>query len=386
MTEGYTTIAKNMNLWFIRNHYKGNDPFQIDEKIFRGINKLGLGKYIRKILKPFHSYIPWKAFIKYPKIYHPKALGLIIGGNSCLFKTTKDEILISENFELLNLLDEFRSPGYKYYCWGHPFEWGQAPRYPKDTPFVCVTCPVTHGLLDFYGILKNDRVLQMCISAAQGLILENGYDNVADDMISLYYSPIDRKYVYNSNAMAASFLYRLNEIQSNREYIEFADKLINFVVSGQNSDGSWIYADERGEVRIDTIDNRHTSFVLEALQIINEIRGDGSLTCIIEKGKNYYYNNLFENSVPKWSPGKTYPVDIHDIACAIITLTKLNEIEKARATLQSGLGKMFNGLDQFYYKLFENGRVNKTVFIRWGQAWMYYAIAKLVSHDINKNA
>jgi len=371
-------IAENLHLWFKKHNYKGNDPFQVDERFFGKVRKIPLTKHLRKILKPFHSYLPSATFTKYPPIYHPKTLGLVISGNTHLYKVTNEANLIIENIKLLELLNDLRSPGYEFLSWGHPFDWGQSPRYPKDTPFVCVTCPVAHGLLDFYKASQNEKALQMCLSASQGLLFENGFDRVSANMISLYYSPMDRKYVYNSNIMAASFLYRLNEIQPKREYIEFADRLINFVVSAQNKDGSWIYADDRGEQRIDTIDNRHTSFVLEAFQIINDIKKDDSLTHILEKGKDYYLKNLFEGPVPKWSPYKTYPVDIHDIANAIVTLTKLNEIEKAAATLRFGLSKMFNGKDHLYYKLFANGRVNKTVFIRWGQAWMYYALTKLL--------
>lgn len=376
-------IASNMRQWFIDNNYKGNDPFQVDEKVFGKIGKFPLTKHVRKILKPFHSYLPIAAFTNYPRIYHPKTIGLVISGNSNLYRVTNEENLINENKKLLDLLNALRSPGYRNFSWGHPFEWGQSPRYPKDTPFVCVTCPIVHGLLDFYNISANEFALQICLSAAQGLLLENGYDVISDDMISLYYSPLDRKYVYNSNIMAASFLYRLNEIQPKSEYIEFADKLVNFVVSGQNSDGSWIYADGRGAQRIDTIDNRHTSFVLEAFQLINDIKKDNSLAEIIEKGRCYYFNNLFEGPIPKWSPDRTYPVDIHDIGNAIVTLIRLNEIERAVATLQFVLSKMFDGRDQFYYKLFADGKVNKTVFIRWGQAWMYDAIGKILHHVEN---
>ncbi|MGD8779520.1 MAG: hypothetical protein PVH88_11240 [Ignavibacteria bacterium] len=378
MKNNYIDIAKNMRLWFIEKQYKGNDPFQVDEKVFSKINKLPIANFIRKVLKPFHSYLPSNSFFKFPSIYHPKTIGLVIAGNANLYQITSEEEVLNENLKLLEILEERRSPGYKHIAWGHPFEWGQLPRYPKDTPFVCVTCPVTHGLLDYYKISGNSKSLEMCIDAANGLLNESGYDNISDDIISLYYSPLDKKYVYNSDIMAASFLYRLNQIHPKKEYIEFANKLINFVISGQNEDGSWIYADKRGEQRIDTIDNRHTSFVLEAFQIINDIRKDNSLTDVIEKGKKYYLGNLFEGPIPKWSPQKTYPIDIHDIANAIITLTKLGEIEKAEAVFDFALEKMFNGRDQFYYKLFADGRVNKTVFIRWGQAWMYKAIAEYI--------
>ena len=109
---------------------------------------------IRRMLKPFHSMIPSSAFNKFPPIYHPKALGLIIAGNSYLYQTTGDNSLLSENNHLVRILISLKSTGFNNVCWGHPFEWGQNPRYPFNTPLVCVQAPVIQSLLDYYEVSK----------------------------------------------------------------------------------------------------------------------------------------------------------------------------------------------------------------------------------------
>jgi len=91
---------------------------------------------------------------------------------------------------------------------------------------------------------------------------------------------------------------------------------------------------------------------------------------------NYYKNNLFEDYIPKWAPDQTYPVDIHDVAQSIITFTDVGDMTFARKIIDFSFTQMFNGKDEFYYKLSRSGKVNKTAFIRWGQAWMFIALSK----------
>ena len=67
----YIEFARGLYQWFIKNDYKGNDPYQIDEKFFSTTKKLSLKKPIRKILKPFHGLIPQFLFSSLKKISHP---------------------------------------------------------------------------------------------------------------------------------------------------------------------------------------------------------------------------------------------------------------------------------------------------------------------------
>lgn len=370
-------ITNNLHSWFINCEYKGIDPYQLDEKAFGIIKKVPFLGYVRKILKPFHSLIPEKTFNNFPHIYHPKAIALIISANSHLYKISKDHNLLTENLKLLKILDSLRNHNFRYACWGHPFEWGQNPRYPKDTPFVCVQAPIAHSLIDFYEIYGNKKILEIIESAAGYLLEEADYDNFGGSS-SFHNSPLDKTRVHNSNIMAAAFFYRLYKINRNEELNVFADKLINFTLDAQNEDGSWFYGNKKGGEKIKTIDNRHTGFVLKALHQIYQINKNEEIKTSLNNGLDFYKKNLFENEIPKWSLQKTYPVDIHDVAQAIITFTEIGDLEFAGKIVDFAIDKMSNNRDEFYYKYFKNGKTNKAVFIRWGQAWMMLALASLL--------
>ena len=364
-----------MHDWFISQDYKGTDPYQMDEKAFSILKAFPLFSRIRRVLKPFHSKIPSSAFSKFPPIYHPKAIGLIISGNSYLYQVTGDNSLLFENNRLLQILTSLKSIEFNNACWGHPFEWGQNPRYPFNTPLVCVQTPVIQSLLDYYEVSKNEDALNLAKSALQWIVDDVKKDDFGES-VSLYNSPLTTDHVHNSNIMAAVVFYRFNDIYENHLFTEYANKLIRFTINRQNPDGSWYYSDTSS-----TIDNRHTGFILSALSKICQYKQDDEIKKSLDLGSKYYYNNLFENEIPKWSPEQTYPVDIHDVAQAIVTSVDLGDHHLANRIIEFAVEKMSNAKDCFYYKRFESGDVNKAVFIRWGQAWMYYALTKTYAYQ-----
>jgi len=378
LSERCLEICRRMRPWFQEQNYAGIDPYLLDERAF-GLLQLPLvgmvvGK-VRRLLKPLHPWIPRRVFTSLSPVIMPKALGLIVGGNSSLYRIDQEEDYLEENRRLLDLLIEHRSPGFQYLCWGQPFAWGSAPRYPPHTPAVCVTSPIAHGILDHYEVSRDQMALTLADSAANYLMAENGYKDFRNSLC-LHYGPTNPNLTYNSNIMAASFLLRLSRITTSEAHRSFASKALRFVIEGQNPDGSWYYTDSRGGSRLNTmIDSRHSGFVLEHLKIAMDILKREDVGQAIERGWAYYTQALFDGRVPKWSPTQTYPVDIHDVAQAIITPVRMNKLDFAAEVVKFALDKFFDGNNQFYYKLFKDGRVNRTVFIRWGQAWMFRALS-----------
>jgi hypothetical protein len=206
-------------------------------------------------------------------------------------------------------------------------------------------------------------------------MIENGYQRFKSSLC-LFYSPQNKELAFNSNIMAASFLLRLNKIAPNDAYSEFAHDAIKFVVDGQNENGSWYYTYGGSEKATDkTIDNRHTGFILEHLEICNQYVKDNKIANAIEKGWLYYKKNLFAGIIPKWNISQIYPVDIHDVSQGIITALTLGKVQFSEEIINWAIKEFSNQYDEFYYKLMKNGGINKTVFIRWNQAWMYRALA-----------
>lgn len=364
----------NMRYWFVTNDYKGNDPYQLDHKASKLMVKFSFLKYFRKLLKPLHVFIPMQIFKNLPKIDHPKAVGLILGGNSYLNEYLNESELIRENKFLLKHLQDSSIKSYQFYAWGSPFEWGSNPRYPINSPAICLVSPIAIAILIAFKSTNDDQYLTTLHSIANHIMTENGYTKINDQTFALHYSPLDNNLVYNSNALAGRFLHELGFVTGKQEYIDFAKKTLRFVISGQQKDGSWLYGHNSN-----IIDNRHTGFVLESLAYVAKYWQDQSLIDCLNKGVAYYDKNLMHNGLPKWSPEKQYPIDIHDVAQSILTYIALDRLQEAKFIADFAINKMSNGKDEFYFKYFRNGKTNKNIFYRWGQAWMYYALTKLES-------
>ena len=79
-----------------------------------------------------------------------------------------------------------------------------------------------------------------------------------------------------------------------------------------------------------------------------------------------YYNN------------QTYPIDIHAPAQLIITLYKLNIINEqkdlANRVLKWTINNMQSPKGYFYYQK-RKGVSSKIPYMRWAQAWMFYAFS-----------
>ncbi len=367
------TICENLRAWFKKENYRGIDPYFLDEKVFK-LGRFKAIKKLRSILKPLHSRVSKIFFKGFKGRVIPKAIGLIIRGNISLYKTTKNKEYLEENKKLIDLLIKNRNKKFKHHCWGWPFEWGSKPRYPKDYPLAIVTAEIGHALMDHYEITKEKSLLKICEDIADFFIKENGYTERKEG-ICFHYTKLDKYCITNISSYVCAYLTRLNRY-SKEDYSSLINRSKSFVTSIQNKDGSWHYvAPPVPEGYEQKIDNRHTGFILIALNWINKIKKEKKTESSIKKGYNFYKNKLFNGVIPKWSPSQSYPVDIHDVAQGIITAAELDDLEFTKKQIDFTLDKFFNGQDEFYYKLFKNGKNNKMVFFRWNQAWMYRALS-----------
>jgi hypothetical protein len=84
---------------------------------------------------------------------------------------------------------------------------------------------------------------------------------------------------------------------SDEKYHQKAGKNINFILQSQQANGSWFYSIDG--IR-DFIDHFHTCFVLKGLAKIEKLTGHQGCRNAINKGLDYYVENLFnDNGLPK---------------------------------------------------------------------------------------
>ena len=97
----------------------------------------------------------------------------------------------------------------------------------------------------------------------------------------------------------------------------------------------------------------------------------------IEKGLKYYLEMFFTTEgVSKYYNNKVYPVDIHSPAQLIVTLSKLREFDKNKELINRVLNWTVQNMQSeegFFYYQKRKRLASKISYIRWAQAWMFYA-------------
>jgi hypothetical protein len=152
-------------------------------------------------------------------------------------------------------------------------------------------------------------------------------------------------------------------------------------VNNQRADGSWTYG---AESKQSWIDNFHTAYVLFSLkQIIPAVPGGVEFQPALERGYAYWKHNFFlAEGWPKYYHDDPYPADAHAAASAIVTLLECRALDSSASKLAQKVAlwtiqELRDKRGFFYYQRRRFFTVRKP-FMRWTQAWMLYALARLL--------
>ncbi|MCL4761152.1 MAG: hypothetical protein KJ018_05100 [Burkholderiales bacterium] len=199
----------------------------------------------------------------------------------------------------LDILERTRSPGYRFHCWGYPFDWvTQTGVHKAGMPFI-TTLPYVYEA--FEAVWKSDhdpRWIDVMRSIADHALHEIGDRELRPGVASAAYHPQDREaLVVNASAYRAFLLYSAAARFADDGYAATAARNLAYVLQAQRPDGSWPYATDG--VR-DFVDHFHTCFVLKALAKIERLRPDPKLVAAIDRGVAYYVGHLFDKEeLPK---------------------------------------------------------------------------------------
>ncbi len=160
--------------------------------------------------------------------------------------------------------------------------------------------------------------------------------------------------VHNINMIGAALIGR-------RDCMEFS-------VKRQRPDGSWWYGEAANQ---HWIDNYHTGYNLVALQESSWFPESA------RRGFEYWDRTFWTTEfAPRFFHDQTYPLDAHCCAQGVLTYLAFGEPEKANAVARWAVEHLWDERGFFWY---QRGRwfTNRLCYMRWAQAWMYYALAKL---------
>lgn len=311
------------------------------------------------------------------KEYNPKGLGLFLIGYCNLYtKTNKKEYLDKIRF-ISNEILQLQTKGYSGACWGYNFDWqARAFFQPKYTPTVVATSFIVEALFQAYKITRDVKLIETASSASHFILKDLNKTHDEQGNYTLSYSPLDKTQVFNAGLLGAKTLALIYE-HTNEDYLlNEAKKIVDYVCSKQNPDGSWAYGTLPFHQWVDSF---HTGYNLECIYIYQKISGDLIYQKNIDKGLDYYLNNFFtEEGMSKYYNNKTYPIDIHAPAQLVVTLAKMQKLNEHRPLVDKVLlwtiDNMQSSKGFFYY---QRGKTVTTriSYIRWAQSWMFYALS-----------
>ncbi|RIA08226.1 hypothetical protein OE09_0035 [Flavobacteriaceae bacterium MAR_2010_72] len=375
----YRESFQDLKAYCEKENYKGWDPYDglnswVIQNTFLGKFRIFRLAWIQLFKR---SPINLRLLFGIKKDYNPKGLGLFLIGYCNLYQIENNKDYLNKINKLAQQIIALKTEGYSGACWGYNFDWqARAFFQPKYTPTVVATTFISEALLEAYNITKNKQYLDTVISASKFVLndLNKSYDSDGDYTFS--YSPLDNTQVYNAGLLGAKLLSRLYTYTKEESLLTHAKKVVSYVCKKQNSDGSWAY----GTLPFHQwIDNFHTGYNLECISIYKQISKDSSYDENLKKGMDYYLKTFFtSDGISKYYNNQTYPIDIHAPSQLIVTLSKFGNFNKNKQLIDKVLSWTISNMQSnkgyFYYqkKKFMTSRIP---YIRWAQAWMFYAFS-----------
>lgn len=360
--------------------FKGWDPYDgLNSRLFQSIPIIRSSRFFRlawiQLFK--RSPINFRKIAVVPKGYNSKGLGLFLSGYCNLYNIEPTEEKLNKIKFLADKLLEMQSKGYSGACWGYNFDWqARAFFQPKGTPTVVATSFITDALIEAYHITKNLSYLETVKSTAQFVLNDLNRTHDDDGTFSFSYSPLDKTQVFNASLLGAKLLSQVYTFTQETLLLEESEKAIRYVCKRQQENGAWAY----GTLPYHQwIDNFHTGFNLECINAYQKVSGNNQFSRNLKMGLDYYLETFFtEEGMPKYYNNSIHPIDIHSPAQLVVTLSKLEILIKNKELAERVLGWTINNMQDekgyFYYQITKFFS-SKIPYMRWAQAWMFYAFS-----------
>ena len=358
--------------------FKGFDVFDgLRSRIFRNSPLFG-SKAIRlawiQLFK--RSPINLRHMMRVPEGYNPKGLALIVRGLVNMYRLGGEKRYLNDAYVLADMIVSQRAEGREYCCAGYDFFWqARAFSVPERTPNMVVSTFAGHAFLDLYDIDGEGKWLDHAMGIGEFIEKELKIFE-ADDRIVFGYVPGEKAVVHNVNLMASAFFARLFKYSRETRHETFAAGSALYSLAAQRDDGAWIYGEQ---IYHQWIDNFHTGFNLVSLDMTRRLLGRGDWDEMIALGLEYHERSHYLGDMtPKYYDSALYPIDIHNFAQGIVTFLTFGREEKARNLLERAVKMMWNEKKQYFYYQKKRWYTNKINYMRWSQAWMFYALTRFL--------
>ena len=274
-------------------------------------------------------------------------------------------------------------------AWGYNFDWQSRNFFARrNTPTIVPTAFAARALLEATQQFDDKEYLSTASNVCDFILKDLPRSYESETEICFSYSPQSGTRIHNANLLAAEVLAGVGALTDNAELIEFAERAARYVVKRQRRDGSWAYGEEPSQ---SWIDNFHTAFILFSLKRVIDAGSLGEeFQEALRRGYEYWRETFFlADGWPKYYHDDPYPADAHAGASAIVTFLELaeidkNSIESAERVAEWTIKNLRDEQGFFYYQKRRFYTVKKP-YMRWSQAWMLYALARLLEKKTGRS-
>lgn len=370
--------------------FKGYDPYDgLNSTFFQSIPFLSVNRFARLAWIQFFKLFPFniRKLVGINKEYNPKSLGLFLSGYCNLSKIDTNHDYSETISFLTKQLHDLVSEKWSGACWGYNFDWQAKAFYqPKYIPTVVPTTFISNAFLDVYESSRLPEYLEIARSSCDFIIKDLNRTRNDNGDFAFSYSPLDNSVVFNASLLASRLLARVYSITKEEILISTAKSSVSYCCNYQRPDGSWFYGTSDFHK---WIDNFHTGYNLECISDYMKFSKDNIYENNLRKGFDYYINTFFtEKGMSKYYIDSVYPVDIHAPAQLVITLARLNKFEEYRTLLDKVLNWTIGNMqapDGYFYYRYNRFCKSKIPYMRWAQAWMFYALSEYLLQSGNNN-
>lgn len=372
--------------WCRRRDFAGHDPFDaLNSKLFQ-LTPLKHSRTARLLWTQAckRSPLNLRHLALIPAERNPKGIALFALAALATYRRTKTREAELEARELLNDLQSTQLAGWHGAAWGYNFDWqSRSFLAPRGTPAIVPTAFAARAFLEAAHVFGDENYLNVARSVCNFILSDLPRSIATETEVCFSYTPDSQTHIFNASLLAAETLAQVGAADHADEHCALAVKAARYVISQQHEDGSWSYGAQQNQ---SWIDNFHTAYLLGSLQrIIDacEAAQTDEFRIPLRRGFEFWRDRFFlADGWAKYYHDTLYPVDTHAAATAIVSFLDLRNLDRnalpaAELIAAWSIHNLRDRLGFFYYqrRRFYTLRIP---FMRWTQAWMLYALARLL--------
>ncbi len=385
MNDLFKTAYHDLFNWCRAHDFAGHDPFDaLNSRLFQS-TPLAQSRNARFIWTQLvkRSPVDVRAITRVPAERNAKGIALFALAQIAHYRTVKTEQAKQQTREMLAALVSMKLDGYSGAAWGYNFDWQSRNFFARKTvPTIVPTAFAARALVE--GSHEFRELQDEARSVCEFIVNDLPRTDDNDREVCFTYAPNSNTRVFNATLLAAEVLASVAKLTGEIDLSALAERATRYVINNQTADGSWPYGAGQQQ---SWIDNFHTSYILFSLKrIISAGVAAPEFQQALERGYRYWKQNFFlAEGWPKYYHDDPYPADAHAAASAIVTFLECRELDSDAAKMAEQVASwtiqhLRDSRGFFYYQRRRFYTVRKP-YMRWTQAWMLYALARLLEEQ-----